>query len=133
MSFQYDPPIDSANEAEPFFQTLRLTLGEQEIGRCRWHIGTAADEGVVQLVELFIQPPYRRQGYGGRLMREMFAQAGQCFAAHGSSLRRVWLAVEQKGHITARAFLTSHGYHHAATVPDMLKDQDHLVYTKPFN
>lgn len=128
----HDPAIESAPQDEPFFQTVRLTLGEQEIGRCRWHVGGTPAEGVAQLVEIYVQPPYRRQGYGGRIMREMFTQAQRWFAAHDARLRRVWLAVEHKSHITARAFLTSHGYHHMATVPDMLKDQDQLIYTKAF-
>jgi GNAT superfamily N-acetyltransferase len=132
MSFEYEPPIDTAKNDEPFFQTLRLMLGEQEIGRCRWHVGNTPDEGVAQLVELFVQPPYRRQGYGGRIMREMFAQAQGYFGARKLRFRRVWLAAEHKGQINARAFLTSHGYHHMATVPDLLKDQDQLIYTKPF-
>jgi GNAT superfamily N-acetyltransferase len=133
MAFRYDPPIQSGAKDEPFFQTLRLMQGELEIGRCRWHIGNSPDEGVAQLVELYVRAPYRRQGHGGRIMREMFAQAQGYFGQRNGRLRRVWLALEHKGHILARAFLTGHGYHHMATVPDLLRDQDQLIYTKTFN
>jgi ribosomal protein S18 acetylase RimI-like enzyme len=47
--------------------------------------------------------------------------------------RRLWVAVEQRNQVIARAFLTHMGFHHTSTIRDLLSDQDVLVYVYSFD
>src|SRR5688500_4392649 len=104
------PPIPSAPSPGPFVQTLTLADGPTPIGLARGHTTASAAEGVVQLLDLYVQPPHQRQGHGGRLFKELIAQSTAYFKLHRSRLRRIWAAVEHKDHVTTRAFLTAHGF-----------------------
>jgi hypothetical protein len=60
--------------------------------------------------------------------------AGHRFAqAQKLRLRRLWVSVEQKTQVIARAFLTQHGFHHTATMKELLADQDALIYVRTFD
>ena len=104
----------------------------QLIGAAAWHLN-CVDEGVVQLVELTIDPKLRRQGHAGALLNETIAQARSVCRMKRVPLRRVWVALEQKTQVLARAFLTKHGFHHTSSVTDLLRDQDLLVYVRSFD
>ena len=60
-------------------------------------------------------------------------QARPFFRSRGGKLRRLWLSVEQKTQVNARAFLMKHNFHHTASVSDLLKGQDALIYTRAFD
>jgi ribosomal protein S18 acetylase RimI-like enzyme len=127
------PPIPAASKGGAFVQELHLVEGDAAIATARWHAPATSGEGVAQLLDLSVIEVHRRQGHGGRLLREIIAQAASYYRARGSKLRRVWLAVEQKQQVIARAFLTAHGFHHIATVKDVLKEQDLMIYSKSFD
>lgn len=128
--FTYDPPLPAPDADSPFLQTIRAVHGKQIIGTARWHVVAPPIEGVAQLIEVHVQPPYRRQGHGGRLVQQAIAQAAAFFASRQATFRRVWTTVQQKNQVIARAFLTAQGFHHTATVKDLLRSEDLLIYVR---
>ncbi|MGH7213324.1 MAG: GNAT family N-acetyltransferase [Tepidisphaeraceae bacterium] len=128
-SFSYQPELPRRPRDEPFLQTIVLQDNDQPVGRATWH-APAGEQGVVQIVDLAIAPPHRRRGHGRRLFAEALRQAIEFSRRRDVPLRRVWLGIEQKSQIIARAFLTEQGLHHVATVPNLLRNQDALIYVK---
>jgi GNAT superfamily N-acetyltransferase len=125
IAFVQDAPVGETT-------SLRLTFAGQAIGEASWTLTGPVADGVVQVVRFTIDEVHRRQGHGGRMMKELVAQTRRALAAKGSKLRRVWVAVEQKTQIHARAFLTQQGFHHVTTVENLLKRQDLLIYVKSY-
>lgn len=128
-----EPPILAAPKGAPFVQRLQLGPNDAPIATAHWHAPANLSEGVAQLLDLTVSPAHRRQGHAGRLIREVTSQASAYYRSRKSKLRRLWLAVEQKHQVIARALLTSHGFHHIATVKDVLKDEDLMIYSKSFD
>jgi ribosomal protein S18 acetylase RimI-like enzyme len=123
---EYFPPIaPSANE--PFIQRIELREGDRTIGTARWYTAGGA-EGVAQLLDLIVVPEHRRKGHGSTLLIAFKEQAAAYGRATGVVTRRLWVSVEQKTQVKARAFLTRHGFHHVATLHELLAHQDALVY-----
>jgi ribosomal protein S18 acetylase RimI-like enzyme len=125
IAFVQDAPVGET-------ASLRLTFAGQSIGEASWTLTGPPENGVVQVLHFAIDEPHRRQGHGGRMMKEVVTQAQRALVAKSSKLRRVWAAVEQKTQIHARAFLTQQGFHHVSTIENLLKRQDLLVYVKSY-
>ena len=85
------PPLPAAATAGPFVQTLTLANGPTVIGMTRWHTSASVAEGVVQLLDLYVQAPHQRKGHGGRLFKEVVAQAT------AESIRKVNEAIQSGG------------------------------------
>jgi GNAT superfamily N-acetyltransferase len=130
--FSQDPPLPKKVTNEAFMQTVRLLDAGKPIGSARWHARPGAMDGVAQLLDLTITER-GRQGHGGQLIDEVVKQARAYFKSRGTRLRRMWMAVEQKGQIIGRAFLTEHGFHHVGTMSELMKGQDTLLYMKSFD
>ena len=128
----FDPPL-SAKSQDPFLQTIRLMDGDKEIARSRWISEQEATEGLVQIVELRVTPAYRRQGHGKRLMEVLVQQCREHFKLRKTRLRRIWLALDQKRNVIARSFLMRYTFNHVATVRELLKDEDLLIYMRAFD
>ena len=131
--FSFDPALPASAAQDGFVQTITLRQGEQTLGFARWHAPCDTAQGVIQLLDLFIHPPHRRSGHGGRLLRAVIEQVTRHQRLRKHPLRRIWVSVEQKAQVNARAFLTQHGFHHTATIADLLKAQDALVYVRSFD
>ena len=130
--FVHAPP-PPAKPVATFLQRIELRdARDQPIGAAVWHL-SSVDEGVVQLVELTIEPKLRRHGHAGALLNEAIAQAKSVCRLKRLPLRRMWVALEQKSQVLARSFLTKHGFHHTSSVTDLLRDQDLLVYVRSFD
>ena len=123
---------DDAGGKLPMTQRLTLTLDGRVIAHARWH-ATASDDGVFQIADLFVDPLHQRKGHGSRLLREMYEHAIATFRSLGITPRRVWVCVEQKRHVTARAFFSKHGFQHVATMKEHFVDQDAMLYSRSFN
>ena len=134
VRFVHIPPLPRAINATTtsFLQRVELRDGRQAIGHAVWHM-IDLDEGVVQLVELTVDHELRRRGHAGALLTESIAQAKAVCKLNRVPLRRLWVPLEQKSQVHARAFLTKHGFHHTASVNDLLRDQDLLVYVRSFD
>jgi hypothetical protein len=130
--FSYVPPLPAKSTNEGFMQTVRLLDGGKPIGTARWHVRPGAADGVAQLLDLTITGS-PREGSGRLLLDAFFKQARGYFKTRGTRLRRVWIAVEQKGQVIGRAFLTEHGFHHVATLGELMHAQDTLLYMKSFD
>jgi len=132
-----EPQVTSVGKSESgagvFAQIIELKEGERLIARARWASSTQAAAGVAQVLELWVSPEARRAGHGGRLMDEVTAQARAYFKSRKSSLRRVWMAVEQKEQVVARSFLMKFTFHHVGTIRELLLDEDMLVYMRTLN
>src|SRR5688572_10079996 len=126
-------PKVSAKAADPFVQTIRLLQGDQVIGRARWITAPDPAEGIVQILELTVADPDRRNGNGRRLMEALAQQAHEHFKLRNQKLRRIWLGVNQKGQVTARSFLMKFTFNHVGTVPNLLQDEDMLIYMRAFD
>src|SRR3954468_14250764 len=130
----FDPPLPT--KATPgisgFLQTVTLRDRDQPIAVARWH-APAGGEGVVQLVELSVSPAQARQGHARRLLQAVVEQATKLQRGRKVALRRMWISLEQKSQVNGRAFLTGNGFHHVATVSNLLKDQDALIYSRSFD
>lgn len=134
--FRCNPPLPDhpASDAD-FAQSITLMIDEQEAGILRWHAPAdeEASQGVVQLLTLRIGEPHRRRGLGGDLLNAAIKQARAWHTRRGGKLRRIWIAVEQKHQIIARAFLTGHSFHHTTTITGVCRRQDLLVYVRAFD
>ncbi len=126
-TFKLDPVITVAGPADGFYQTVRLADGVLQLGVARWHAG---GDGVIQLLDLAVNPDHRRRGVGSSILREVVQQAAAFHELRKSKFRRVWMSVEQKSQVNGRAFLTKHGFHHTATINELLHKQDALIYVK---
>jgi ribosomal protein S18 acetylase RimI-like enzyme len=135
MTFKHEPPLPSSlprAEREGFLQTIQIPGGSDVLATACWH-APSGREGVVQLIELSVDPAQRRQGLGTALLREVMQQATALHKAKRIRLRRMWISVEQKTQVNGRAFLTKHGFHHNATITELLDDQDALLYVRTFD
>ena len=131
----YDPPVNArdardAREARGFTQCIALVERDQSIALARWHAPREANDGVMQILDLIVAPEHGRKGHGRALLRAAIEQASEYFRARELRLRRVWILVQQKQQVIGRAFFTQNGFHHVATIPDLLRDQDALVYVR---
>lgn len=131
----YLPPLPAKVAADmPFVQTIQLcSAGGAVLATAVWICPAGAPDGVVQLLHLYVDPAHRRQGLGQRLLDVCIQQARAYHRLRGVSFRRLWALVEQKSQVIARAFLTQHGFHHTATVQNLHKKQDGLIYTRTFD
>jgi GNAT superfamily N-acetyltransferase len=126
-------PAVNASAILPFVQELILTdASGKSIGYARWHAPEGTD-GIVQVLDIAIVPAYQRQGHGSVLIRRIYAEANALFTTVGLKPRRIWLAVEQKRCINARAFLSRHGFHHVSSIKNALLRQDVLIYLRSFD
>ena len=125
--FLFDPPLAGTGGA--FVQRVDLRERGKVIATARWH-SPAGIDGVAQILDFSVIESHRRTGNGGLLLRATLDQAVAHGQARGVPLRRVWVSVEQKTQVIARAFLTKHGFHHVSTMKDLLAKQDALVYVK---
>jgi len=124
----YSPPISRPPE-QPFLQRIDLREATATIATARWHV-PVGQEGVAQLLDLAVIPEHRRKGHGSTLLGAFIEQAVLYGQFARVPTRRLWVSVEQKTQINARAFLTRHGFHHVATIKELLAAQDALVYLK---
>jgi GNAT superfamily N-acetyltransferase len=85
---------------------------------------------VVQILEFWIDPAFRRKGNGRRLMRGLVEQARVLHAIRKEPLRRLWIGVGHKTQVVGRSFLTCEGFHHISTTGGLMLDEDQLIYVK---
>lgn len=128
--FVLKPAIKDA--ALPFSQHIELVLNGQTVGTARWHAPEGTD-GIIQITDLAIHPDHQRHGHGSTLLKKCYAEAYELFAAHGIKPRRVWMILEQKRQVIARAFLSKHGYQHVSTMTALYKGQDGMLYQRSFD
>jgi hypothetical protein len=128
----HDPPIPRKLPlGEPFVQRIALVSRGTTIGQAWWH--EAGRDGVVQLVQLEVAASHRRRNSGTLLLHEVISQASSICKTRGQPLRRIWMAVEQKSQVGGRAFLSDRGFHHVATIGEVLRGQDVLIYVRSFD
>ena len=128
--YRFEPLVKSARPA--FTQDVVLELNGKIVGHCRWHAPDTSD-GLVQILDLFIDPLHQRQGHGSALLKQVYAQAMELFRACEIKPRRIWAVVEQKRQVTARAFFSRHGFHHVSTITNLYVKQEALVYQRSFD
>jgi ribosomal protein S18 acetylase RimI-like enzyme len=124
----YYPPVPPS-PPQPFLQRIDLREGATVIATANWH-APIGREGVAQLLDLTVVPEHRRRGRGSALLTLFIEQASLYGRSIGVPTRRLWISVEQKTQVNARAFLTRHGFHHVATIKELLAEQDALVYLR---
>ena len=125
-----DPPTRPAGAALPFVQTLKMSDDVEPIGHATWATG---GDGIVQLLDLSIQPHHRRRGHGRHFFRSVAEHAKAYHRLGGTPLRRVWVTVGHKRHVVGRAFLTGEGFHLLTSTSGLYTDEDLLVYVKSFD
>ncbi len=121
-----------AAPALPFIQELQLRSGTTQLGVAKW-LATPNDDGIVQVLHIQVDPIHQRKGYGTILMRAIYNEAATLFARLEIKPRRIWLTVQQKQQVTARAFLTRNGFHHVSTIANLHRKQDCLIYLRAFD
>ena len=134
-NFRHEPELPSSGSAierDGFSQTIQLRDGDKTLATALWY-APAGQQGVVQLIELTVDPSHCRHGLGSSLLREVIQQAISLHNLRKRRLRRIWVSVGQKTQVIARAFLTQHGFHHTATIKELLDHQDALVYVRTFD
>jgi GNAT superfamily N-acetyltransferase len=129
----YDPPLPPRPGTDGFVQTIRFIEGDRPIAIARWHVSGDASEGVAQILELNVFAPHARHGHGRKLLDAVISQATAYHRSRKSVLRRLWISVEQKRQVIGRSFLTGRGFHHVATMKELIVDQDALLYMKSFD
>lgn len=131
-SIQVLHPIPRGKPGLPFIQTLNIVKNRRTIGRLTWYAPDTED-GVVQILDIRVEPAYQRQNHGSALLRACYEQAFALFNKLDIRPRRIWVAVEQKMHVQARAFLSRHGFHHVSSVKNIFQDQESLIYLRAFD
>ncbi len=121
-----------ASGALPFTQQVLLYQDGHPIAQARWH-ATDSSDGIIQILDFVVEPAHQRQGHGSTLLRAVYDQAGLLYTSLGQRPRRAWITVEQKRHVTARAFLSRHGFHHVSTIKNLYVDQDAMIYQRAFD
>ena len=111
-------------------RTVELHVEGRSVGRATWAV-TDQVEGLIQLLSIEIEPADQRRGHGHRLLHDLYAAARSGLAPR--PLRRAWVAVGNKAHVVARAFLTGEGYHHVGSNGGIYRDQDVLIYVRSFD
>ncbi len=124
-----DPPVPPTPNDRAFTQTVYLRSSDRVIGQAVW-AATVPTQGIIQILELWIEPGLRRSGHGRRLMRAVVEQARLLHQLRGEPLRRLWIGVCHKTQVVGRSFLTSEGFHHIGSTCGLLNDEDLLVYVK---
>ena len=128
IQFAFNPPLQSATDG-PLIQTITMSDDLEPIGQAAWSAPALAD-GVIQLLSLAIVPIHRRRRHGSKLLAALIEQGRLHCAGRNLKLRQLWCGVEQKTQVDARAFLMHNNFHHVATIQDLLKGQDLLIYKK---
>lgn len=116
----------------PFEQEMLLYQDSKPIAHARWH-ATDSSDGIFQILDFAVAPAHQRQGHGGTLLRAIYDQADVLFKSIGQRPRRVWISIEQKRHVIARAFLSRHGFHHVSTIKNLYVEQDAMIYQRSFD
>lgn len=129
ISPHVDPPVPAKKTDQLFTQAIVLKDGQRTLGRAVW-CAAAPLQGVAQILELWIDPEFRRTGHGRRLLAALVAQARKLHALDKQPLRRLWIGVGHKTQVVGRAFLTGEGFHHVGTTCGLLEGEDLLVYVK---
>lgn len=126
--FESTPAI-SSQTIGTFVQTIRLMDGDNQMGRGVW---TANDpsQGVIQILELWVDPKARRTGHARQLYDHVIANAREYHKLRKQPLRRVWISMAHKSQVIGRSFLTGQGFHHISTTGGVLQDEDQLIYVK---
>jgi GNAT superfamily N-acetyltransferase len=128
-----NPKAAEGEAGNAFVQTIELRENGVLLGRAIWAAPSDLSQGVAQIVDLTVPEDRRRKGFGSQLILAVVEQARPFFKARGAKLRRLWLSVEQKTQVNARAFLMKHNFHHTASVSELLVKQDALIYTRAFD
>lgn len=128
--FIYDPPI---SPTPGLIQTIRMNEGQASIGTAIWQSASASDDGVAQILDFNITAALCRQGNGKRLLAGLVAQMLAYHRSRDIPARRLWILLRQKRHVIARAFFASQGFTHIATVKEVLRDEDGLIYVRTFD
>lgn len=115
-----------------FVQDIKIVDGKTTLALLRW-FGEGGPMGTAQVLALDVAPVVRRSGHASTLLREAYKQIDRYYRARAAKPRRIWLVVEQKTHVVARAFFTKHGFHHTSTVANLFKKQDAMVYSRSFD
>ncbi len=118
--------------ALPFIQELRLLDGDKILATARWY-APLGDDGVVQILDLFVDPLHQRTGHGSAIMRAIYDEAKTLFTHLDLKPRRIWISIEQKSQVNGRAFLSRHGFHHVSTIKNLIRKQDALIYLRSFD
>lgn len=129
QKFVLRPPLGSAL---PFGQQIELVVNGEVVGVARWHAPDGKD-GIIQIADFHIADGHQRQGHGSALLNKVYAEAKALFASLDIKPRRVWMIVEQKRHVIARAFLSRHGYQHVSTMTALYRGQDGMIYQRSFD
>jgi GNAT superfamily N-acetyltransferase len=124
-----DPPVPPKIADRLFTQTILLKDENRALGRAVWS-ATAPTQGVVQILEFWIDPSFRRRGNGRRMMRGLIEQARILHNIRKEPLRRLWVGVGHKTQVIGRSFLTSDGFHHISTTSGLMLNEDQLIYVK---
>jgi ribosomal protein S18 acetylase RimI-like enzyme len=126
----FDPAVANT---DGFLQTVRLHVDGKVIASARWHVLPGTPDGVAQIVEFHVLPPYQRRGHGKRLMTALIEQVRAYHQIRKIPLRRLWIGLRHKSHVVARAFFASQGFTHVGTAKDLLLDEELLIYLRAFN
>ena len=129
QKFRLRPPVGATL---PFGQQVELILNGELVAVARWHAPDTAD-GIIQIADIHVVEGHQRQGHGSALLHKVYAEAKVLFATVNIKPRRAWIVVEQKRHVTARAFLSRHGFQHVATLTALHRGQDGMIYQRSFD
>jgi GNAT superfamily N-acetyltransferase len=126
------PLLPTKADPGPFTQSVVLADDTRPIGKALWCSINPCD-GVVQLLDLSIDPACRRAGHGRRLLSAVIEQVRAYHRLHKQNFRRLWIGVGHKQQVIGRSFLTREGFHHIGSACGILNDQDLLIYVKSFD
>ena len=124
-----EPPIPAKPTDRPFVQQVCIKDDYRPLATAWWH-ASPTRLGSIQIVDLHVEKIHRRKGIGGQLLNAVIQQAIEYHRRHRRTLRHIWLPIAQKAEIAARAFLSEANFHHVATLSEVLRDEDILLYKR---
>lgn len=124
-----EPALPAKPDDRPFVQLVRMVDDGVPIAHGYWH-GSPTRLGAIQIVDLYVEKSYRRKGMGRLMLKAILEQATEYHRRQRRTLRQIWFPIAQKSEIVARAFLAEHNFHHVATVSEVLRDEDILIFKR---
>lgn len=131
----YENVYSSREEAEKFYGSFlengwisAAWRNSELMGVLTWMPREAAKHGLVEIIDLWVEPEERRKGVGGRLIDHAIVQMRKYYQRFGSNLRKVMVFTGASNkYFAARKLYEKKGFRIAATIPPGTLDNPQYV------
>ena len=113
------------------FKTFLFLVNKEIAGTISWDIRGGIEDGVVELVGLGVNQPYRRQKIGKNLLEAMIRECETYFSEQGYELRVIFLYMEKSNEI-GELFYKSMNFDNICEIPSFYPKNDAIIWIRYF-